>query len=167
MWGAGTRRACREARWGWLRRFGDSRGRLACRRARFAGTLSGHTACGAHHEAPGLGAAEDTVRVCDGGERGARHQEGPPGAGVRGCGVGARCLLPAALLARAPGALQPPSRPGAFFRLVCGGLGLSVEVWGPCLLLPELQVLKLTSYKGGTVRGNFSADNSDVPARGN
>lgn len=100
------------------------------------------------------------MRVCDGGERGARHQEGPPGAGVRGCGAGARCLLPAALLAMAPGALQPPSRLGDFFRLVCGGLGSRS-------LTPELQVLKLTSYKGGTVRGNFSADNSDVPARGN
>ncbi|XP_057413593.1 uncharacterized protein C12orf29 homolog isoform X5 [Balaenoptera acutorostrata] len=32
-----------------------------------------------HHEAPGLGAAENAVCVCDGGERGAFHQKGASG----------------------------------------------------------------------------------------
>lgn len=42
----------------------------------FRGSLSSSTAYWARHEAPGLGAAENAVCVCDGSERGAFHQKG-------------------------------------------------------------------------------------------
>lgn len=50
-----------------------------------------------HHEAPGLGAAENAVCVCDGGERGAFHQKGASGTEERGArGAAAGGLLPVA-----------------------------------------------------------------------
>lgn len=90
----------------------------------FRGALSTRIACRAHHEAPGLRAAENAVRVCDGGERGALHQKGASGS------WGGRALLPAARAAvSAPGAggrsgaSEPPCGLASSCRFRWGGVG--------------------------------------------
>lgn len=70
----------------------------------FRGSLSNPTACWARHEAPGLGAAENAVCVCDGSERGAFHQTGASGTEENwSAWAAARGLLSTGLAALEPG----------------------------------------------------------------
>ena len=58
-----------------------------------------------HHEALGVGAAENALCVCDGGERGAFHQKGASGTKE----LGARWAAAGGLLPAAQAAFEPAS----------------------------------------------------------